>query len=272
MARLQWSESIRSKVNATYNLHHLLPDDMNFFILLSSLGGIYGSPGQSNYTAGCTFQGALACSRTDVGQRCSVSINLGWMRTIGIIAETEEYRLNQQNAGNMSKIEYSDLLPLLDYYCDPSLPPIRAEHSQVLVGAVTQEHYYTRGEVPTNVLSRPLFAGFGAPYLYSFDGKNGNASQQEDISTLFHQAGTVQGRGNVVMGALKAKPARTMDMTIEEADPRRSLSNYGVDSLMAVEVRNWIRKDLGVSVAVFDIMGSVTLLTVAELVAARAET
>ncbi|KAK0733100.1 hypothetical protein B0T26DRAFT_682869 [Lasiosphaeria miniovina] len=55
MTHTRWSATIDSKVSASWNLHTSLPDTINFFILLSSLTGIYGLIAQGNYAAGCTF-------------------------------------------------------------------------------------------------------------------------------------------------------------------------------------------------------------------------
>lgn len=271
MTHIQWSRTIQSKVNASWNLHQLLPGDMDFFILLSSVAGIYGSPGQSNYAAGCTFQDALARSRASAGYRGSVSFNLGWMRTIGIIAETEEYHRNREHASDMAKVEESDLLSLLDHYCDPSLHPLTAEQSQILVGALTPADFHILGKPPIPVLSRPLFAGFNAPELYKNGRVTDSASSQEDPSTLFRKADTLHARSAVVVSALRAKLARALEIKAEEVDPRRSLSDYSTDSLMAVELRNWMRRDFGVTVAVFDIMQGRNIEAVGELVAGRAE-
>lgn len=44
---------------------------------------------------------------------------------------------------------------------------------------------------------------------------------------------------------------------------------YGVDSLIAIELRNWIVTDFDADVAVFETQGSSTLGTLSMLVAAR---
>ncbi|ETS79028.1 hypothetical protein PFICI_08881 [Pestalotiopsis fici W106-1] len=54
MSYPQWSRTIQSKVSTSWNLHELLPD-LDFFIMLASIVGIYGSPGQGTYAAGCAF-------------------------------------------------------------------------------------------------------------------------------------------------------------------------------------------------------------------------
>lgn len=52
MTHEQFQGVIGPKVQGSWNLHNLLPKDMDFFILLSSSAGIAGSRGQGNYAAG----------------------------------------------------------------------------------------------------------------------------------------------------------------------------------------------------------------------------
>lgn len=44
----------------------------------------------------------------------------------------------------------------------------------------------------------------------------------------------------------------------------RLLANYGVDSLVAVELRNWLRAELNVEFSALEIVGSRTLTTLSE--------
>lgn len=55
----QWTQSLAPKVQGTWHLHGFLPVDMDFFIMLSSMAGIIGNPGQANYSAAGTYQDAL---------------------------------------------------------------------------------------------------------------------------------------------------------------------------------------------------------------------
>ena len=190
------------------------------------------------------------------------------MRTIGIIAETEQYR-NRQDAGEMSNVEEADFFALLEHYCDPSLPHLDAAHSQVLIGVLTQAHFHSHGEEPIDLFNRPLFAGFSAPHLYT-ENKTA-AAMQEDPATLFRQATTFEDRSAVVVAGFKTKLARALDITADEVDSRRSLSDYGTDSLMALELRNWIRRDFGVLVTIFDITGGANIAAVSKLIAEKGE-
>lgn len=246
---------------------------MDFFISLSSLSGIYGSPGQSNYAAGCSFQDALARYRTMTGHRSSVTFDLGWMSTIGIVAESQDLRRYQQNARIMQQVNETDLFATLDHYCNPSLAPLDAEHTQVLIGVFTHENFHSRGETPSAYLDRPLFAAFDAPHLWAAGGSSSwaNGSAQASAGTLFCQASTLRDRSAVVVAAMRAKLARSLGIATGDVDPRGTPSDYGSDSLMAVELRNWIRNDFGVSIAVFEITGGNDILSAGELVAEKAE-
>lgn len=278
MTHEQWSATVSSKVTASWNLHSLLPRDIDFFILLSSLSGVYGAVGQSNYAAGCTFQDALARARTEAGGygRCSVALDLGWMRTIGVIAESElsaEYLRNRELSRDSSAVEAEDLMALLEHYCDPgrSVPP--GDGSQLLVGPITPEYFLSRGEeitAATLLGNGHLFKGFDVASAFAGDGVVAR-KEENSVTVLFSRAEGLGGKSQVVVEAIKGKVARAMGVAVDDVDAGKKPSDYGVDSQMAVELRNWIHKSFGVAVAVFEMMGGLTIAEVGGLVASRAE-
>jgi hypothetical protein len=75
----------------TWNLHEFLPQDLDFFIVLSSLAGIIGSVSQANYAAGNTFQDALIHYRQQKGLAAQ-SLDIGVMTGIGYVEEHEDAR------------------------------------------------------------------------------------------------------------------------------------------------------------------------------------
>lgn len=48
MSHEDWTEATKAKVQGTKHLSDFLPADMDFFIMLSSLSGVIGNPGQAN--------------------------------------------------------------------------------------------------------------------------------------------------------------------------------------------------------------------------------
>lgn len=275
MTHEQWSETIRSKVDATWNLHQLLPPKMDFFILASSFLGVIGSTSQSNYAAGCTFQDALAhmrTSREEFGP--SISLDLAWIEDIDIDAtNADRFQSMGEHVRHMGTIRIRDVLAMLEHFCDHLEPAFGPYESQLLVGTNVPSVFDASGEdgLPGHLM-RPMFA----PFLVkrpnrSTNRKRGSGSTQEDVIQTFQQVKGIPERGAAVVNAFRIKLSLALGLQAEDIDPRKSLSDYGVDSLMAVELRNWIWRSFKASVAVFDIMDGKPLKGVAQLVAEKAE-
>ncbi|KAH8689590.1 hypothetical protein BGW36DRAFT_330426 [Talaromyces proteolyticus] len=268
----KWELAMLAKVQTSWNLHSLLPENLDFFILLSSLAGVIGQMASSNYTAGCTFQDALTRYRVSRGQK-SVSINIGWMRNIGLIAETGEYQRQRQKLDDMQPINDSELLALLTLCCDPTNPlPVAAQgQGQVVFGLRTPAEILSEGRAVPAHLERPLFAGFSRDAQSTASAKEVAQLDREVAmaATLFRKATTSEERIHVVLRALAAKLARAMSISPDDVEHNKPLSSYGVDSLMAVELRNWIGREFEATVSVFDIMGGISIGGIADLVASR---
>lgn len=280
MAHSQWALNLQSKVHTSWNLHQLLPKDVDFFILLSSLMGIYANPSQSNYAAGCVFQDSLARLRSARGMRGSASLDIGYMRSVGYVARrSADSQVIRANARKLAPIETDELLAVLSHYCDPALPPLDGTRSQLLVGARTAGDWAARGEEPLPATLRPLFAGFNGSRGTGAGSGRAEVSQETDHSLLFQQAGSEGERQAVVTAALRGKVARALGVGVEDVDGQKTLADYGTDSLMAVELRSWMRKSFGADVTVFDMtsgksieaVGGLVVAKVAAKVAAKAE-
>ncbi|KAM0426273.1 hypothetical protein ACHAPT_008313 [Fusarium lateritium] len=265
MTLAQWNLAVRAKVDTAWNLHHLLPKDLDFFVLLSSLAGQIGQAGTSQYAAGCTFQDSLARYRVEHGQK-AVSLDLGWMRDIGIVAETAAFQRQRVATDDMQQINGNELMALLTLCCDPTGPEASPEQSQMLVGLRTPADFLAKGQKPPALLERPFFSAFSRILGTDVISSAGPAA---DPAALFRAAVEPEEKAQVVINSLVAKLAHAMSISPEDVELSKPLSSYGVDSLMAVELRNWIRRDFAAPVAVFDIMGGVPISTIGDLVIAR---
>ncbi|KAI0025053.1 hypothetical protein F4780DRAFT_768373 [Xylariomycetidae sp. FL0641] len=272
----QWERTIRSKVHTSLNLHQALPAGLDFFVLLSSLAGIHGSLAQSNYAAGCSAQDALARHRAACGQK-AVALDLGWMRDAGIIAEVAAYQAQRRNAADMAQIDAAELAALLELYCDPDRPAPPVHKAQLLVGVVTPAQRISQGQSAPELTDRPLFAGFsyagalvgGRPPREDTDTAADDAIAQ--AATVFRLAITPSARAEVVVRVLAVRLARALGIASEDVDATKKLSDYGVDSLMAVELRNWFAKDFAANVAAFDLMSGASIAALGDLVVASSE-
>jgi hypothetical protein len=92
-----------------------------------------------------------------------------------------------------------------------------------------------------------------------------------DIGALMKGADSLATAGAVVCDALLQKVARTLSMPVEDIHASKPMHSYGVDSLVAVEIRNWFLKEMKADVAVFDVMGSGSISDLLGLVAGKSQ-
>ena len=267
MSHEQWTESLRPKVDGSWNLHALLPQDLDFFITLSSFAGVFGNRSQSNYAAAGAFEDALAHYRRARGLK-AVTLDLGIMRDVGVIAE--------QGA--------------TDYLKEWEEPfGIRESQLHALFKRTITSQVANDGEIPPQILTG--FATGGAAHAaairrpYYFDdakfsilAKTGQAAQDGSVAAggkaaslqdELAQAESLADAAKVVTDAMITKVAKSLQTSSSEIDPSRPLHSYGVDSLVAIEIRNWIFKDIKSNVSLFDVLSAVPISVLAEKIALK---
>lgn len=258
MGHSQWDRTIRSKVWTSWNLHTMLPQDMDFFILLSSISGVIGNPGQSNYSAGCTFQDSLAQYRTHNGQK-ALSIDIGVLTDVGVVAESDHLRKKLTSDLRLSRmVSEGELLSLMDLCCDPreaSLLP-----AQVTLGLATPNTTLEEGLEKPEFMKSPLFL------TQNVISGGVEAGKSDNYSTLFRQAESAEDRASIVFQSLANKLARALAINPEDIDENLALHLFGVDSLVAMELKNWIAKEFLADVAVYELMGGRSVAAICELV------
>ncbi|CAN9081152.1 unnamed protein product [Alternaria alternata] len=264
MTHAQWKKTIDSKVKSSWNVHALLPNDLDFFILLSSAAGVLGNAGQSNYAAGCTFQDALSSFRKSFGRK-AVSIDLGLMSTVGFVAENEGVKKTLERYEGLRAIEEAEFLALMDILCDLEHPPnLSTINGQVTMGITTPADLaLDNGTMPMEHMHQSLFA-----YFVQTEAMASSSMQANGVNSaaLFRQAESVEEMGRIVVESLVRKIARALSMSLEDVDTDKALHLYGVDSLVAVEIRNWITKEFMADVPVFELMSGKSILAIAQLV------
>ncbi|KAF2964726.1 hypothetical protein GQX73_g8837 [Xylaria multiplex] len=259
MTHKQWNIAVKTKVNGSYNLHKYLPDNLDFFIMLSSISGIVGNPGQCNYASGCTYQDELARHRVARGQK-AICIDIGYMPNVGIIAERVSYRRAMEARPDLTPIAEDDLLALLDMYCDATRAMSEEESrraQQVLIG-------FRPHDDPT---SKAVNSRFARPQ--SKAAADAQQSASDDDEARFRQAESDDERLHIVLRAFKVRIGALLCINPNDIDESKLFSNYGVDSLVAVELRTWIRRDFKSEVSIFDIMGQKTIAMLASIIIQR---
>ncbi|KAF2191586.1 KR-domain-containing protein [Zopfia rhizophila CBS 207.26] len=111
-----WQTSISPKVAGPWNLHYLLPWNLDFFLFLSSISAITGMASQANYAAGKFVHG-----RFGLPPRCKWSTSNypeSWMDGLrGHRFGEQDRRTTTRWDGMLHPIKTEEFLALLDYFC-----------------------------------------------------------------------------------------------------------------------------------------------------------
>ncbi|KAF2209120.1 hypothetical protein CERZMDRAFT_70311 [Cercospora zeae-maydis SCOH1-5] len=279
----QWRETAQPKVAGCWTLHECLPN-VQFFVMLSSSTGIMGNPSQANYVAGNTFQDALARHRTTHGQ-AAVTIDLGPVEDAGILAEnTADLRRRTERSLGMIYLPVQHVVSLVEDAIRRPLRPV-VDDSQVITcmpqfSALPRE----QGLLNDNRLGTLRLGDIDAHGAHESNHDSGGDPTQKILASrlekflsqratwrefAFNQTEADRSRlVTAVCDLLAAKVADFFDIPITSVDCGLSLPQHGVDSLVAVDFRNWISSVLQAKITIFDILQSPSITHVADLVAA----
>ncbi|KAI0879040.1 hypothetical protein GGS24DRAFT_486779 [Hypoxylon argillaceum] len=257
----QWVTATRPKIQGSWNLHELLPRDLDFFIQLSSLAGIIGSVSQSNYSAGNTFQDALAQYRQAQGLPAQ-SIDLGLMKDIGYVEEHKDV------AAHTSFLKLCAIAGTAD-----GKTPFP---TQLVVGAGSGGAIQASQEDATGggdyywFRTLPHFA-----YLQRVDVQETSANEDKpssdgSIDRLSH-ATSLDAASEIVQEILLAKVTKIIMVPASDIDTSKPVYTYGVDSLVAVELRNWLALELKSDISIFDLTSSAPITEVCKKIATRSQ-
>ncbi|KAK6211719.1 polyketide synthase [Colletotrichum tabaci] len=236
---------VRPKVQGTLNLDALFPRDLDFFIMLSSISGVIGNASQAAYAAANTFMDAFASYRHGLG-RPAVTIDLGVMLGIGYLAGDPELADAMRRQGFSGTTE-PELMALLRSAVS------RPQRGQIVTGLGTWKAGSSLGN-----FSGPLFSNFRrlAQRVPGEGGEHGGGDSASGLRATLGAAKDMAGATDAVCAAL-LKQVSVFGMVPEETIvASRPMSEYGIDSLVAVEMRNWIFRETDFTVAILELMAN----------------
>lgn len=250
-----WSASTDPKIRGSLNLDCALPEDLDFFVLFSSIVGVVGGAGQGNYSAGNAFQDALARQRVLRGRK-AVSLDLGMIVDEGAVAEDESLSKVLESFGWYQSMTTHDLEALLEKYCDPSLPVLSMDECQVVCGIRSPSALRAKGFKQPGWMTWPMFQSL---HLMENSAAADAVPVQDTYQSAFKAAPSLEQAGCIVADALIAKLSTSLGVPTSDIDPSRPVHMYGVDSLIAVELRNWFTNEIKADVAVLHILGNTSV-------------
>lgn len=229
----RFRRTMQAKVLGTWNLHCLTRErEMDFFVLFSSGAAFLGSSGQGNHAAANAFMDALAHYRKAAGQK-ALGINWGAWSRIGAAAdEALAHRIQTKGLGLIAP---SEGVAVLDHLlggvesAQVAVLPIHWPEFLAVVGDKPDRALFDRFEMR----SQPSHASAGVAAAPVF-------LDQLDRSAPGR-------RSQLIMDTLQQETRRCLGLDARQAlDTRQPLTELGLDSLMAVELRNVISQTVQV--------------------------
>ncbi|KAK5991368.1 Highly reducing polyketide synthase ZEA2 [Cladobotryum mycophilum] len=261
MTYQQWVESTQPKIQGTWNLHQSLPD-VDFFLSLGSFTAIFGNRGQSNYAAGGAYLDAIAHFRRAQGMH-AVTIDFGVVRDVGLLAEQGMtntlrdfemlYGLDEDEFLNMVKLAIAGDI-------SGSIAP------QVLTGLATGGSAIAAGVEPAWYLDDAKFSIMAKTGTKQ---THGGPQSESSVSTRLSNAVSLEDAASIVTDALVDRVASMLKTNASEIDPNRFLHSYGIDSLVAIQVVDWVLKECKAQITVLDVMAGIPITEIAKKIAGR---
>ncbi|MCJ1266045.1 hypothetical protein MMC22_005927 [Lobaria immixta] len=221
------------KVEGSLALHRLFPvKSLDFFVLFSSCGQLFGFPGQGSYASGNAFLDSLATYRRNQGDNC-IAIQWTSWHGLGMAASTDFINAELESKG-ITDVTRDDAFRAWD-----RLAKYDTDH-----GVVLRSLAFDHDEpLPTPILSdiairRPIVAQTVAGEdrvrnTSSIDGRpESGPALKEHLSTEIR---------NCIVQTLQLG-------SIDDVDPQAALSDLGMDSVMTVALRRQLQQSLGVKV------------------------
>ncbi len=232
---------LAAKADTAWHLHQLTAErDLDAFVLFSSAAGVLGAPGQANYAAANAFLDALAQHRHR-RQLPATSLAWGYWQTLSGMAarlgSIERTRLTR--GGGFGAITAEDGLDLFD-------------------AALTHQ----RPNLITSPISASALAGLARkstlpPILSGLTHARPHANNASPDTLAARLAGQTTEQRLRTLTALVADATAVVLAHPDPGalDPERPFKDLGIDSLTALELRNYLGRHTGLSLAatlVFD--------------------
>ncbi|KAJ4355154.1 hypothetical protein N0V95_003176 [Ascochyta clinopodiicola] len=256
----QYTSVISSKVQGAWNFHHALASTgtaLDFFVVISSAAGAVGNRGQAAYAAANTFLNGFAQHLLSQGIN-SASLDLTAVSDAGYLAEDAE------KAAEVARNLGSDTICL-------------AQVLGLLQAAVEGKLKSCNGHPITGMRITPTMRPFWSTdpkFVHLLTAAEAACSSDSTTavipwSTRFRSATSRPDAEVIVCAALVEKIADVVSMEAEELDIERSLSCYPLDSLTAIEVRNFITRMFESNLQVLELLASGSIKSLAAIIVGK---
>jgi NADPH:quinone reductase-like Zn-dependent oxidoreductase/acyl carrier protein len=227
------------KIVGAWNLHvRTRQRELDCFVLFSSMAGVIGAGGQANYAAANTFLDALAFHRRARGLP-ALAVSWGYLGEVGFVARHSAVGERFEAIG-VKSFSPRQALRLLGRF-------LRQQRTHVGVMRVEWGQW---ARAASAFAIPPRFQQL-ADEAADDEGSLGTSGAAIRRALL---AADPSERRDLITSLIRDHVARILGHSADQLDLERPLADLGLDSLMAVELRNWIEGELRVTLPAAELL------------------
>ncbi|KAJ5961793.1 Polyketide synthase KR [Penicillium viridicatum] len=244
-----WSQVqkvLEPKVIGTINLHHATKSlPLDFFLMTSSIVGTVGTPSQGAYTAANAFQDSFSRFRHSQALPAT-TLGLGLILEVGSVSSSTAFQqMLQRNA--TYGVSETEFLQLLEAQVVTGLEPARFL-SYLENDRVNDLVWYNNARFQG---VRQAISDRARSLASAGSNTSGGTSS---IATQLQNASTPAEKLEISRTAITTRLAELLAVAANDIDSDMPVSRYGVDSLVAVELQNWLFKTFGFEVSMLQLL------------------
>lgn len=250
---------LEAKAVGTLNLQKVFAgEDLSFFISLSSAVNIIGTAGQANYNAANSLQDALAQFEKKSG--CFyMTLNIGVIED-GLVNNTAIIQSLRRQG--LTTIYPDELAAFLEYSL--SVEARQAGCHQAVIGFT-----------PESLSETTAISGAAHTLMFTHVRSTANAQgagPTDEIKTFKDLVGETDDKDEIeafVAQVIGAKIADLMSIDAADVNLAESMTDFGLDSLIAIELRNWIMREFSAPIQSSEVLDSPSIWSLAQKVTLR---
>ncbi|WP_209006602.1 type I polyketide synthase [Labrenzia sp. THAF82] len=232
-------------------------DPLDHFVLYSSATTLVGNPGQANYVAANGYLEGLARRRRAEGKP-GLAIAWGAISDAGYLARNEDVNeMLSRKLGRHALTAKEALDGLMSLLAQSATDDV----SEASLGFARIDWQAARKDL--TLVGTPLVSLLGLG-----DEDDAGADGMVDLAAMLEGMDQVTA-AQTVAKLLAAEIGKILRIAPEEIDPHKPLSDIGMDSLMALELRMSAERQLGIDIPLMSLANGATLIDLSGRVANR---